>query len=198
MPSLARQERFRQVLKERTGTIHCALEAVYHRHNVSAILRTCDSLGLHNVHLVEGKFKPSKGPAKGAERWLALHHHKSAEEAVQALSDQGVALWVADLDERAVPPEQVPVDKPLCLWVGAELTGVSPVAREAAQGVVCLPMRGFSQSLNVSVAAALLLHTITERARLTIGEQMLLSKAQQEELWQQWMERESRSKPVSS
>ncbi len=165
---------------------------------MSAILRTCDSLGLHNVHLVQGKFKPSKGPAKGAERWLALHHHDSAEEAVQALAYQGVALWVADLDERAVPPEQVPVDKPLCLWVGAELTGVSPIAREAAQGVVCLPMRGFSQSLNVSVAAALLLHTITERARLTLGEQMLLSKAQQEELWQQWMERESRPKPVNS
>lgn len=181
--------RLEQALSQRLGRVHVALEALYHRHNVSAILRTCDALGLHHVHLVEGHFRPAKGASRGAERWLSLQQHRTQEQALQAIAAAGCSLWVADLDEHSVLPEEVPVDRPVCLWFGAELVGVGPVARAAADGVVGLPMHGLSQSLNVSVAAALTLRPVAERAR-ALGQAALLSPAEQEQTMARWRARE--------
>ena len=184
-----RRERIRTALHRRLGRVRCAIESLYHRHNVSAVLRTCDALGLQHVHLVEGRFVPSQGAARGAERWLTLHHHVGPEEALAELKRDGVALWVADLAEDGAAPEQVPVDRPVCLWFGAELAGVSEEARAAADGVLTLPMRGFAQSLNVSVAAAMALHTVAERAR-ALGDEALLPPEERDALWKAWMARE--------
>lgn len=186
MSDTERIQRMRDVLDQRLGHVRCVIEAVYHRHNVSAVLRTCDAMGLHHVHLVEGHFKAARGASRGAERWLDLALHPSPEEAVAAIRAAGCALYVADLDERGVPPEEVPVDRPVCLWFGAELAGVGQAAREAADGVVTLPMRGFSQSLNVSVAAALAIRPVAERAR-ALGAAALLDEAERERTWARWM-----------
>ena len=155
----------RRVLEGRLGLVRCAVEAVYHRHNVSAILRSCDAFGVHHVHLVGGEGPAGTGPARGAERWLALHGHPTTADALAAVREAGCDLWVADLADDAVPPEQVPLDRPVCLWFGAELLGVSPEARAAARGVVGIPMAGMAQSLNVSVAAAVALRPVADRAR---------------------------------
>lgn len=185
-----RLARLEGALAERLGHVRCAVQAVHHRHNTSAILRTCDALGIHHVHLVEGHFTPTAGAARGAERWLALHHHRSVAEGVQAVKDAGFALWVADLTEHSLPPEQVPLDRPVCLWFGAELLGVDPAAHDAAEGVVHIPMRGLAQSLNVSVAAAVALHTVAERARQALGARALLDPAEREATWRTWVGRE--------
>jgi tRNA (guanosine-2'-O-)-methyltransferase len=184
-----RLQRMRTALDARLGTVRCAIESVYHRHNVSAILRTCDSLGLHHVHLVEGHFSPAKGAARGAERWLQLHRERSAEEAIATLRRSGFRIWIADLAEDSVAPEEVPVDAPICLWFGAELVGVSEIARAAADGVVTVPMRGLAQSLNVSVAAALTLRPVAERARAQ-GTASRLPEAERNDIWKQWLARE--------
>lgn len=186
-----RNQRIRRALDQRLGHVRCAIEAVHHRHNVSAILRTCESLGLQHVHLVEGHFVPSRGPARGAERWLDLHHHDHPEQAIAALRDAGFAIWVADLADPPTPPEAVPLDRPVCLWFGAELVGVGPEVRAAADGVVTVPMRGLAQSLNVSVAAALTLRAVAERAREALGAAALLGEAEREQLWADWMAREA-------
>ena len=186
-----RRQRMERVLEQRLGRVRCAVEAVYHRHNVSAILRTCDALGLHHVHLVGNRgLKVSRGAARGAERWLELHHHDDPAEAIESLRAEGVRVYVADLGGQAVPPEQVPVDAPVCLWFGAELVGVSDEARAAADGVVTLPMRGFSQSLNVSVAAAMALRPVADAAR-ALGPSALLPSAQREAILARWLEREA-------
>jgi tRNA (guanosine-2'-O-)-methyltransferase len=177
------------VLSRRLGHVACALEAVHHRHNVSAILRTCDALGVHGVHLVEGqRFRPSKGATRGAERWLDLQRHSSAADAIAALRDGGYRIYTADLSDDAVPPEEVPLDRPVCLWFGAEHHGVSAEATAAADGVVMLPMYGFAQSLNVSVATALVLQQVAARARAR-GD-ALLSEAEQQATLRRWVERE--------
>jgi tRNA (guanosine-2'-O-)-methyltransferase len=178
-------------LDARLGTVACAIQAVHHRHNVSAILRTCDALGVHRVDLVEGHFRATRGAARGAERWVDLHHHPSPETAVAALVGAGFSLWVADLDDSAKPPEAIPLDTPVCLWFGAELAGVDPVARAAAAGVVSVPMYGMAQSLNVSVAAALVLRAVAERARAR-GAGALLSPEVREATWARWVAREDR------
>ncbi|MFT4624071.1 MAG: tRNA (guanosine-2'-O-)-methyltransferase [Myxococcota bacterium] len=178
----------REVLGQRLARVHCAIEAVYHRHNVSAILRTCDALGVHNVHLVEGHFTPAHGASRGAERWLDVRDHPTPEAAIAAIRAAGCRIYIADLSDDAVTPEQVPVDKPVCIWMGAELAGVSDTALAAADGVITIPMHGFAQSLNVSVAAALALRAVAERAR-AIGPDALLSEQERAATWAEWMER---------
>lgn len=179
-----------QVASRRLARVRCAAEAVHHRHNVSAILRTCDALGIHHVHLVAPRrMKVSQGPARGAERWLELHHHRDPQQAIAALQADGVRVYVADLAGDALPPERVPVEQPVCLWFGAELVGVSPEARAAADGVVRLPMYGFAQSLNVSVAAAMALQTVARAARES-GPGALLDREEQQRLVERWVARE--------
>lgn len=186
-----RLRRLQTVIEQRLDIVHVALEALYHRHNVSAILRTCDALGIHHVHLVEGTFKASKGAARGAERWLDLSYHPDPATAIRAIRQAGCTLWVADLDDDSVAPEDVPIaaNGPICLWFGAELYGVSDEARQAADGVITIPMRGFAQSLNVSVAAALALRPIAERAR-QLGQPALLPEGVRQATLQEWLARE--------
>ncbi|HHO50225.1 MAG TPA: TrmH family RNA methyltransferase [Deltaproteobacteria bacterium] len=190
MISQRRRDRMEAVVTRRLARVRCAVEAVHHRHNVSAILRTCDSLGIHHVHLVGTQhLKVSPGAARGAERWLALHHHADADEAIAELRRGGFRIYVADLEADPLPPEAVPVDAPVCLWFGAEAVGVSQRARAAADGVVTLPMHGFAQSLNVSVAAALALRPVAEAAR-GLGQAALLSPDERDRTLSHWIERE--------
>jgi tRNA (guanosine-2'-O-)-methyltransferase len=187
----ARLGRIRAALDARLGRVSCAIEAVHHRHNVSAILRTCDALGVHRVDLVEGHFTPTRGAARGAERWLDIRHHTDPDDAIGDLTRAGFAVYVADLDDDGVPPEEVPVDRPVCLWFGAELEGVAPSARAAAAGVVQIPMRGLAQSLNVSVAAAVAMRPVAERAR-ALGREALLDDATRDATWRAWLAREEK------
>lgn len=106
-----------------------------------------------------------------------------------ALREAGCQVFVADLDEAGVPPETVPLTAPVCLWFGAEMVGPSDTARRLADGVVTLPMRGLAQSLNVSVAAALSLHTVAERSRVQLGRAALLGDTERAALWALWCER---------
>lgn len=143
------------------------------------------------MHLVEAHFTPAKGAARGAERWLDLHHHGSVVEGIEAVKASGCRVYVADFTDESVPPERVPLDRPVCLWFGAELLGVHPDAMAAADGVMHIPMRGLAQSLNVSVAAAIALHTVAERARTEHGEAAKLSVEERDAVWATWTARES-------
>lgn len=164
-----RLERILDALDQRMDGLEIVVEAVRRRHNVSAILRSADAFGVHRVHLVTGSFKPSIGASRGSERWLDLQFHPTTTSCVQALRARGFRVWVADLSDSAIPPEQVPVDGPCALLFGSELAGVTPEAHAVADGVVTIPMYGFAESLNVSVAAALVLRTLGERRRTLAG-----------------------------
>lgn len=177
-----------EVLAQRLSRVSVAMEALYHRHNLSAILRTCDALGIHRVHAVGGA-RPARGPARGAERWLDLVFHATPEAALERIRADGARVYVADLVGAPVPPEEVPVDGPVCLWFGAELVGVCPEARAAADGVVTVPMRGMTQSLNVSVAAALVIRPVAERAR-ALGPAALLGEEARASVLADWLARE--------
>lgn len=185
-----RVRRMQTVLEQRIAWVRCALEAVYHRHNVSAILRTCDAMGLHHVDLVEGHFKAAKGTARGADRWLDLQHHRDPVSAIEHIQGQGYDIWIADFAPHGLSPEDVPLERPICLWMGAELAGVGPQAKQAATGVITLPMRGFAQSLNVSVASALCIRTLAERARMIHGEAAKIDEDERERTWARWRAQE--------
>ncbi len=190
MMNQRRYDRLQEVLENRIGRLTCAVESLYHRHNVSAVLRTCDSVGVQHVHLVEGNFHAAKGTTKGAERWLTLHKHHSPSDAIAALRNQGFSIWIADFAEDGVAPEAVPTDTPICVWLGAELVGVSEEARQAADGVITIPMSGFAQSLNISVAAAVILYSLSQRVRSDLGADAHLPDEERQALWDMWLARE--------
>ena len=188
-----RRERVQGVLDGRLGSVVVILEPVYRRHNASAILRSAECFGLHEVHLVSRGFSPSKGAARGSERWLNIHRHETTEEAVAALRERGFRIYVADLQEDAFTPDTLPVDGPVAILMGAELTGVSDTARGLADGCIAVPMRGLTESLNVSVAAACILGRVADRRRTVVGSGDL-TMDQQQAFFAAWEAREAASR----
>ena len=157
------------MLDGRLASVVVVLEAVHRRHNVSAILRSCECFGVHEVHVITDGFKTSKGAARGSERWLEIHHHTSVEPVITTIRERGFRVFVADLSEEVFSPNTVPIDEPIAIVMGAELTGVTDEARQLADGAICVPMHGLTESLNVSVAAACILQRVTERRRSLTG-----------------------------
>jgi tRNA (guanosine-2'-O-)-methyltransferase len=187
--SSRRVARMVEVLDRRMGSLVLVVEAVRRRHNVSAILRTADALGLHQVHLVTGQFRPSAGAARGSERWIDIQRHATTTACITELRDRGFRCYAADLHPDALTPEQVPVEGPVALLFGSELSGVSDEARALVDGYVILPMLGFVESVNVSVAAALITRAVADRRRAIAGAD--LSEAAKHQALTTWLERES-------
>ena len=98
------------MLSRRLGSVVVILEAVHRRHNASAILRSCECFGVHQVHLVTKGFKPSKGAARGSERWLDVHRWDSTDDAVNALRARGFSIYIADLMDQAHSPDTLPIE----------------------------------------------------------------------------------------
>jgi tRNA (guanosine-2'-O-)-methyltransferase len=182
-----RQARVRTMLAGRLGSVVVILEAVHRRHNVSAIMRSCECFGVHEVHLITDGFRPSKGAARGSERWLDIHRYTDTTSAIEAVKSRGFKVFIADLMEGSFSPDTVPIDQPTAILMGAELTGVSDEARRLADGAVCVPMHGLTESLNVSVAAACILQRVADRRRAVIG-QGDLEVGRQEAFFDQWYE----------
>src|SRR5262245_57836273 len=138
--SRERRERVRRVLAQRLASVVVVIESVRTRHNTSAILRTAEAFGLHEVHLVTGSFRPARGASRGAERWLELHRHAEVGPCIDALHARGFRVLVADLAGDSFTPETVPVDRPIALLFGSETVGVSHEAKALADGVITVPM----------------------------------------------------------
>lgn len=177
------------LLDRRLNGLVVAAEAIHKRHNVSAILRSAEGFGLHEAHLITGAFRPSPGAARGAERWLDLHIHPTATDCLTTLKAQGYQVYVADFTPDAVPPEEVPVERPTAVLFGSELVGVSDEARAMADGTVMIPMAGVTQSLNVSAAAAVCLYTLTKRRRQVPGA-VGLTEASRARFLEKWLRKE--------
>jgi tRNA (guanosine-2'-O-)-methyltransferase len=189
-----RVARVRAMLTRRLSTVVGVVEAVHRRHNTSAILRSCEAFGVHEVHMVTGPFRPAKGAARGAERWLELHPHETVTPCIEGLQARGFRVYVADLDDRAVTPDAVPVDGPVAILFGSEMSGVSGAARAAADGAVIVPMWGLTASLNVSVAAACILQRVTTRRRAAIGAEGDLDAGRQQAFFEDWLVREQEAR----
>lgn len=185
--SRARQARLRSVLDARSRSVTLVLEEVVNDHNGAAILRTADALGLMEVHVVPGPdgFKVSRKVAQGSQKWLDAHRHEDVDACYAALRRRGFEVWASAVHGDARSVDELPADRPLALVFGNEHDGVSAPALEAADGCFHVPMYGFVESLNVSVAAALTLSEVT-RARRRAGTWTPLEAADKEELLARW------------
>lgn len=186
-----RLARVQAALAARVGSVVAVAEAVHRRHNTSAILRSCESFGVHEVHLVTEGFTPAAGAARGAERWVHMRAFEKVSDSLEELKGRGFRILVADFIEPHWSPDEVPLDRPIAVVFGSEARGVSERARSLSEGAITIPMWGLTTSLNVSVSAAIILNRLTERIRAERGPD--LSEMEQKRFLEEWLEIEQRS-----
>ncbi|MEM6955166.1 MAG: RNA methyltransferase [Myxococcota bacterium] len=157
----ARLARIRGVIAQRTRRVVPVLEGLSDPHNGSAILRSADAFGISDVHIVPGEhgFFAARTVSKGAHRWLDLHGHASSEACADALEALGYPIYVASMEGALRPADLASLDR-CAIVFGNERHGPSETLRRRATGTYAVPMRGFVESLNVSVAAAITLHGV--------------------------------------
>ena len=164
---------FNRVLSNRTNYITVVLEDIFHCHNASAVLRSCDCFGVQDVHIIENRHEYDVNPdiALGASKWLTLKKYNgegsmNTSAAINALKKQNYRIMATLPDAKAISFEEVDLFKgPIALVFGGERTGISEEVRKCADGFITIPMVGFTESLNISVAAAILLQHFTGKAR---------------------------------
>jgi tRNA (guanosine-2'-O-)-methyltransferase len=167
-------ERFRrieEVVEGRTDSLAVVLDRLSDPHNSSAVLRSAEAFGVQNVHAIVGVhgFRASRGVSKGTQRWLDVTRYEDADTCAKKLKDEGFAIYAAAMggthtlaDLKAIPR--------VAVVFGNEHHGVSDAMHAHADGTFAIPMRGFVESLNVSVAAAITMHTLTGDSRPSLPE----------------------------
>jgi len=190
MVTESRMAKIEQVIEGRLSGIACVCENFEKAHNAAAILRTCEALGILNVYIIEEDFpfSPAKGVTQGAEKWLFLHRYRRAERALSAIRERGYRVYAAVPGEGSVTVDELPANEPLALVFGNEATGVSEKTRAMCDGAFSIPMWGFSQSLNVSVAAAISLYTCAQARRRVLGRKGDLSEEERAALRARYLE----------
>jgi len=162
--SKGRLQRIEEVLSGRTDRLALVLENIYDPHNLSAILRTVEGMGIQNVYLA-GSFPRSLNPdiAIGAERWLTLHRDPDPAYCLERIRGRGYTVAVTVLDSDAEDPWEWEPRGPVALVLGNEHDGVSGTFRGGADRRLRLPMPGFTRSFNVSVACSLLIGALSRK-----------------------------------
>ncbi len=165
-----RHAKIRSILERRQTDLTVLMDHVGNAHNLSAIVRTCDAAGIHTVHAVfdEPGFRASHESSAGTRRWVSVETHPDRRKAFKTLQAAGMQVLAAHLHPEARDFREVDYTRPTAILMGAEKEGVSPEAVELADGCVVIPMVGAVASLNVSVAAAIILYE-AQRQRAAAG-----------------------------
>lgn len=159
-----RAQRLRDVIGQRLESVQVVFDAPHDPHNGSAVLRSCEAFGVQFVHVVERleRFLAAPSVAKGAEKWVDLHRWSNVDQVIAKMKEDGLELVAAAADGELAPHDLASIPR-LALVLGNERDGIADKLVEACTRRVRVPMRGFVESLNVSVSAAILL------AHATVG-----------------------------
>ena len=162
-----RRNKIERVVPARCFDISVVLESIYDRGNISAVMRTAEGLGFSNFHVVEtfSKFKEANRVTQGADKWVETKKWKKSSDFINYAKDNKIRICVTSLNA-AKPISEVDFTTPLALVLGNEKDGVSPEMIEAADERIIIPMPGFVQSFNISIAGAIgLYHIYQDRLR---------------------------------
>lgn len=188
-----KKEFIEKVLGYRTRYVTVVLENIYQSQNASAVLRTSECMGVQDVHIVEdtAKYQINLKVLKGSHKWLTLRRYRdrkknNTEACFRELRDQGYRILVADPAEDGIAIDDLEVTEgKMALVFGNELRGASDYCLSQADQKVRIPMFGFTESLNVSVSAAVSLNTVLGKLRRQ-GMDMELSEEEKQELRLAW------------
>lgn len=178
---------FDRIAAQRTKHLTIALENVYQEHNASAVLRTCDCFGIQELHVIEkdNQYKVQRDIALGAGRWVDMYNYDQGPDptldCISKLRSKGYRIIATTPHTNDQTIQELDLDTPAALIFGTERRGISHEVIDQADAFVKIPMYGFTESFNISVSAAITLHTLRERLeksaiqwKLSDDEQVLL------------------------
>jgi len=191
MPQITdkRLAKMNSVLDKRLNKLTIVLDNVFDPHNISAVLRSCEAFGIQDVHIIETteKFVVNREISHRCEKWLTLHIWKGFKECAVFLKQNGFALYSTCFADDAISIYDIPIDTPIAIVVGNEHRGVDSEFTELCDGKVIIPMYGFVQSLNVSVASAVVLAALSFNLRTHADESTFISNERQNKLREKWL-----------
>jgi len=160
-----------RVLANRTRHATLVFEDIDKPHNISAVLRTAECMGIQDLHFIKNQnsYNINPGITQGAGKWVTLHHHNKSDDNVAACYDQlrakGYQIYATSLHETSRSIEDLDVSQKTALVFGTEADGISEKAGKQADGYVHIPMQGFTESFNLSVSAAICLTVLKSKLR---------------------------------
>ena len=165
-----RLQRINSMLDQRQPDLTVCMEGVHKTHNLAAVVRTADAIGISDVHAVwkNETMRLSGGSAAGSQNWIDVHDYSKTEDAINALKQQGMQVLVTNLSDTAVDFREIDYTKPTAIILGQEKFGASETALKMADQDIIIPMVGMVQSLNVSVACSVVLYE-AQRQRQAAG-----------------------------
>jgi tRNA (guanosine-2'-O-)-methyltransferase len=178
-----RARRLDEVVAHRSLHVVSVLENIYDKGNVSAVMRSSEAFGFLRMCLVDqpaARFKAANRVSKGTEKWLDTRSYKSATDVARDLKREGYQIWATDLDTHD-SIDTIDWTQPTAIVLGNEKEGVSPEMRGLVDGRFKVPMFGFAQSFNISVAAALIFYKAHSETK-KLGDRALLSQEEQKQV----------------
>ncbi len=187
-----RKNLFKNVLEQRTRHFTVVLENIYQPHNMSAVVRSCDIFGIQDIHTIEQNYisKVSKHVARGSQKWLTFHRELSdnaSEKCFNNLKLNGYQI-IATSPHTDATLYDFDVTKKTAFVFGTEKDGISDYVKENADGLLKIPMYGFTESFNISVAVAIILQDVTSRIRKTTIDWQL-TDLEKQELYFYWVKK---------
>lgn len=189
-----RKKKFHTVLNQRTKHFTVVLENIFQAHNASAVVRSCDVFGIQDIYTIENTNtnKVSRRIAKGSQKWLDLHRFKSGtentEDCLTSLKNKGYQIIVTTPHNNSCTLHDFDITQKSAFVFGVEGEGVSDYVMDNADGYLKIPMVGFTESLNISVAAAIILQDLTSRLRASEVSWELPEK-EKKEIYISWIEK---------
>jgi tRNA (guanosine-2'-O-)-methyltransferase len=185
-----RAKRLLDVLNRRQPDLQVILEKLKNPHNISAILRSCDAVGIQYVHIIEesGAVCVSREVSRGSAQWLDISFYHDMYTCARGLLIQDFKIYVTAIKSGAKDFREVNYTVPCAIVVGSELEGVSQTALKVAHQSIVTPMMGFVQSFNVSVATAIILYeAFCQREKAGMYRESRLDTKEKERFLNRWL-----------
>lgn len=162
-----RQSLFEKVANQRTNHFTVATQDVHQLHNTSAVIRSCDVFGVQNIHVIEERQprRIDKEIAMGAQKWVDVNRYNSTKDCITTLREKGYKIVATSPHGDAELLNDFDISKPLAIFFGTEKQGLSQEVMKSADTMLKIPMQGFTESLNISVSAAIILQALGNRLR---------------------------------
>ena len=162
-----RKEGFLRVLQNRTKHFTIAMEDVYQLHNTSAVMRSCEVFGIQELNVIEQKFgkRIDSEIAMGAQKWVDVFRFNSVQGCLDSMREKGYQIIATTPHDDSCFLHEFDITKPAALFFGTESEGLSEEVLQQADGFLKIPMVGYTESLNISVSAAIIIQDITNRLR---------------------------------
>lgn len=162
-----RKSKFLDILRFRTNHFMFAMEDVFQMHNTSAVMRSCEVFGIQNLSVIEERFgkKLDRKIAMGAQKWVDIRKFDTVRDCIADTQARGYKIIATTPHENDCLLEDFDISQRSAIFFGTELTGLSQEILDSADGFIKIPMVGFTESLNISVSAAIIAQNLTQRLR---------------------------------